>query len=83
MARPKARIPAYYLHKSSGRAYLTPDGKPVYRGEHGTPESHDKFTQVIAEWISRARGPVIVAPVDPMASITVSQVIAAQLHRPA
>ena len=50
MARPKARIPAYYLHKSSGRAYLTPDGKPVYRGEHGTPESHDKFTQVIAEW---------------------------------
>lgn len=55
MARPKTLKPAYCLHKSSGRAYVTIDGKTVYLGTHGTQESRDQYDRVIGEWIGRGR----------------------------
>jgi hypothetical protein len=57
MARPRSRKPSYCLHKSSGRASVTLNGKVVYLGVHGTPESHDEYDRVIGEWVARGRQP--------------------------
>jgi len=55
MSRPRSRKRAYCLHKSSGRAYVTLDGKPVYLGHHGSPESVDAYDALMGEWIARGR----------------------------
>ena len=57
MPRPKSLKPSYCLHRSSGRAFVKIDGKPVYLGMHGTQESRDAYDRVIGEWIARGRMP--------------------------
>jgi len=47
------KIPAYQLHKASGRAFVkfTTDGKrrTVYLGEHDSQESRVAYARVIAD----------------------------------
>lgn len=44
------RIPAYCLHKASGQAYVKLDGKRLYLGKHGSPESHQRYVEEISKW---------------------------------
>jgi hypothetical protein len=55
MGRPRSLKPKLCEHASSGRAYVTLDGKPVYLGKFGTQDAQDKYDCVIAEWIARGR----------------------------
>src|SRR5687768_10590694 len=50
-----ARIPSYRLHKSSGRAVVTIDGRDIFLGKHATPESRRKYDRIISEWIGAGR----------------------------
>jgi integrase len=77
MSRPKSLKPAYCLHKPSGRAYVTLDGKQVNLGQHDTQESRDRYDMLIAEWIKRGRTPVASEASEPTSGLTVSQLIAA------
>lgn len=43
-----ARKPSYGKHK--GQARTTFNGKRVYLGQFGSPESHAKFQQIMAQW---------------------------------
>lgn len=57
-----ARVPSYRRHKQSGQAIVTlnfPGGarKDVPLGEYGSPASHHKYQQVVAEWLQRGRVP--------------------------
>jgi hypothetical protein len=54
MARPKSLKPSYCLDKSSGRAFVTLNGR-VYLGKHGTQASRDEYDRVIGEWITTGR----------------------------
>jgi hypothetical protein len=47
---------AYCLDKSSGRAFVTLNGRRTYLGKHGTPASRDEYDRVIGEWIAAAAG---------------------------
>lgn len=47
------RRPSYLLHKSTGQARCRINGKDIYLGRHGTPESRDRYEEVVAEWYSR------------------------------
>ena len=47
-----ARAPVYGLHKPSGQARTTFNGKRVYLGPHGSTESLEKFHEVLARWKS-------------------------------
>jgi hypothetical protein len=52
MSRPvgkSKKTPAYCLHKSSGSAFVTLDGKPVYLGSYGTPENRAAYDKTIVE----------------------------------
>jgi integrase len=48
----RSRIPSYRLHKPTGLAVVRISGRDVYLGAHGSPESHEKYKRVIAEWLT-------------------------------
>jgi hypothetical protein len=45
-----ARAPVYGLHKPSGQARTTFNGKRVYLGSHGSEESLQEFAGILARW---------------------------------
>jgi hypothetical protein len=50
------RIPSYRLHKPTGQAVVTLNGRDRYLGKHGTAESRRLYDRVIAEYLAtRAR----------------------------
>ncbi len=42
--------PSYLLHKPTGQARVRIDGKDHYLGEYGSPDSRQKYDDLIAEW---------------------------------
>src|ERR1051325_7579632 len=52
----RARVPTYRLHKPSGLGVVRLDGRDLYLGKHGTPESLAEHRRVIAEWLASPRG---------------------------
>ena len=49
------RVPSYRLHKPSGRAVVRLNGRDIYLGKHGTPESHAEYERVISQWLANQR----------------------------
>jgi integrase len=49
------RTPSYRHHKPSGQAVVTVDGRDIYLGRYGTPQSRAEFDRLIAEWLSNGR----------------------------
>src|SRR5215468_10702331 len=47
---PYPRIPKYRRH-SSGQARVTLDGKDHLLGPYGSPESHEAYRRLVAEWL--------------------------------
>jgi len=44
------RTPKYCHHKASGQGFAILNGKQVYFGEYGTPESQQAYDEAIAKW---------------------------------
>ena len=49
---PRSTVPAYCLHKASGRAVVKYKGKARYIGKHGTKASKAEYARLIAQWSS-------------------------------
>lgn len=47
---PRAKVPAYCHHKASGKAVVRLNGKDIYLGPFGSPESHDEYQRAITLW---------------------------------
>lgn len=54
MSRPKS-TPSYCLHKGSGKAYTTLDGRQIQLGDHRSPASREAYDRLIAEWLFNGR----------------------------
>ncbi len=50
---PSKRKPSYLLHKPTGQARVRIDGKDHYLGLYGSPESRERYEDLIAEWFAR------------------------------
>ena len=50
---PKKQKPSYKLHKPSGQARARIDGHSIYLGVYGSPESRERYDDLIAEWFAR------------------------------
>jgi integrase len=61
------RIPSYRLHRASGQAVVTLDGRDRYLGKHGTDESRARYERLIASWLANGRR----LPADSTGSYTV------------
>jgi hypothetical protein len=55
MARKGRKIPAYREHTPSGQAHIRINGKDHYLGKYGTPESHDRYDEIVAEFVVGAQ----------------------------
>lgn len=51
----KKHIPSYRLHKASGQAVVTLNGRDVYLGKINTKASRTEYARVIGEWESNGR----------------------------
>jgi integrase len=47
------KVPKYRLHKATGQAVVTINGKDHYLGKHGTLASKDKYGKLISEHLGR------------------------------
>lgn len=45
--------PAYTLHKPTNQARVRIDGKDHYLGKYGSPESRDRYDDLVNEWFTR------------------------------
>jgi integrase len=50
---PSKRKPGYLLHKPTGQARVRIDGRDHYLGPYGSPESRERYEDLIAEWFAR------------------------------
>jgi integrase len=71
-------VPSYRLHKPSGLAVVRVRGRDVYLGRHGTPESHQAYRTVVAEWLASTHlappGP------EPQSPRTINELVLAYLQ---
>lgn len=58
MARPKSAVPAYRLHKGTGQAVVYIDRREHYLGVHGSPESRQKYAEIISHLTGGETGSV-------------------------
>ena len=49
----KRSKPSYLLHQATGQARVRINGKDEYLGEYGSPESRDRYDDLICEWLAR------------------------------
>jgi hypothetical protein len=49
------RAPAYRLHRGTGQAFITIDGKDIYLGVHGTKASRAEYDRIIGLWLANGR----------------------------
>jgi hypothetical protein len=49
------RTLAYRLHKSTGQAVVTLDGKDFYLGKHNADASRAEDDRLVSEWLSNGR----------------------------
>jgi integrase len=56
MPRPKSPdVPKLRHHKASGQGGVVLDGKFLYLGKHGSPETRERYDRVVAEWLANRR----------------------------
>jgi hypothetical protein len=75
MPRLAHKLPSYCRHKASGQAVVTLDGRDVYLGSFGSPESKDAYDKAVAEWLARGRSAPPPSGQTPPVDLTVSEVI--------
>ena len=72
------RTPSYRIHKPSGQAVVTLDGRDIYLGRHGSQASRTEFDRLLAEWLSNGRR--LPTPiVDATSDLTVNELLIAYL----
>lgn len=49
------RTPNYRLHRPSGQAVVTLDGRDFYLGPHGTEASRAEYDRLVGEWLANHR----------------------------
>lgn len=50
-----SRTPSYRLHKPTGQAVVTLNGRDFYLGQYGSPESKAEYDRLLAEWLCNGR----------------------------
>lgn len=79
MARPKNPVPSYLHHKPSGRAIVRINGKDIPLGRFGSPESRQRYAQILRQIEAGSQQTPSAPPAINEASssvITVAEVIA-------
>jgi integrase len=68
-----ARIPCYRLHKPSGQAVVTLNGRDHYLGKHGSTESRQVYDRLLAEYLATRARCTSAAPPSP--DLTINELL--------
>lgn len=68
-----AKAPTYRLHKPSGRAVVTLDGRDHYLGIHGTTASINAYNRLVSEW--QAHGGRLPDPAGEPGALTIAMLV--------
>jgi integrase len=74
MPKLNGRVPKYRMHKQSGQAIVTLDGRDHYLGLHGSDQSRTLYDRLIAQWLAVGRGSAIPHKEEPVV-VTVNEVV--------
>ena len=77
MPQRNGHVPSYRLHKASGQARVNVNGKRVYRGAYGTPESRENYARVIAEMSAGQETAPRLTPSSNVKDLSISELILA------
>ena len=55
MPKLTASNPKYRMHRASGQAVVTLDGRDFYLGPHGSTASRQEYDRLIGEWLAAGR----------------------------
>ena len=55
MPKLRNKLPSYRLHKVSGQAVVTLNGRDIYLGRYNSAESREKYQRAIKEWLTSHR----------------------------
>jgi hypothetical protein len=77
MPRLSKKLPSYRLHRPSGRAVVTLNGKNHYLGDWSSPESRAEYDRLIGEWLAAGRGRPKAEDIPSPNDLTVSEVLLA------
>jgi hypothetical protein len=69
-ALPVKRKPAYLLHKPTGQARVRFHKRDIYLGKYGSPESRDRYDEVLAEWFAENNCDSVTLTIDESADRT-------------
>lgn len=75
------KLPSYRLHKVSGNAVVTLNGRDHYLGAHGSPESVDAYKRLIGEWTTAGPAAAIATNTASTASTDYRSIRDYCLHR--
>lgn len=77
------KVPSYGLHKPSGQARIVVEGRTIYLGKHGSPESYEQY----ARWVNKLAGqampterPQVRVYDDPTHDLSVNELVVGFLH---
>src|SRR3954447_13517401 len=51
------KLPKYRHYKPKDLAVVRIDGRDIYLGKYDSPESHEKYRRVVAEWLATGTAP--------------------------
>ncbi|MFP6677723.1 MAG: site-specific integrase, partial [Pirellulaceae bacterium] len=69
------KIPKYRLHRGSGQALVQINGDRIYLGVYDSPESHEQYRRILAEFLATGRSPE--AALTANGSLTINRLILA------
>jgi hypothetical protein len=69
--------PSYRLHKPSGQAIVTLNGRDFYLGQWNSAESRTEFERLLAEWLSNSHQ---LPTASRGGSLTIAELLAAYLR---
>ena len=73
------RMPSYRLHKPSGQAVVTLAGRDYYLGAHDTPQSRERYDQLLGRWLLTRQAPPRPCDHAGVEVLTVAQLLLAWL----
>lgn len=73
MARPRKVQPSYLLHKPSGQARVRVNGRDIYLGPYNSPESWQKYHELLARFPTPESRLEVIEPSD---QTTVAELVA-------
>jgi integrase len=72
-------VPAYQLHRGSGQAKVRIDGKDIYLGPHGSPESRERYEEIVRKLLSDRQRAELVRKAEISDQLTIAELVSAYL----